>query len=542
MSEPKTLTITEFGGPLTRRSDGDINSGLAKYDSSWGYDPYSKPGNLTWMEQPTSVLTSGTQVIVAMTNYYTGGNNEIRLVAGQASLIGIKTSTGSTAPNADTVSILGTVTGIGDLDQTQVGIVKFGATTEKLFVGGDDAIVKVNVDGSSRSVVTDGVSGFNTNRPRPMSEFIGKIYFGNGNNIGEIDSTETVTTATKLSPSFPQNTYVVDLDTTPDGNYMVITVNDTLLGGGSEFIGANTSNNKEARSGTSRKLYWNGIDDSFTAQEKLGGFSAYSNVSFADKDYTLGYGQSGAVVYSGTSQKLSLPKVQAPYATATLPISNMLTFGSIEFDPEDDKMKTSIFQYGQYDEETPNGLYRLLKQGAQVRDDIKSVPTALSVSNLVYYPSIFAATDHIGGVSKMYYATIESNNQGPANLLGKLWRFSLSPTGLGSVLSGTYETQTQLFSKKVQVKEVRLYTEPLVGGNDFVIDLIGSGGSVISGGSQRFQITEAGSVATGTDMVHFNPQVAPTYALGVRITNSSVTGVANWTATKLEIDYSDGGK
>ena len=81
----------------------------------------------------------------------------------------------------------------------------------------------------------------------------------------------------------------------------------------------------------------------------------------------------------------------------------------------------------------------------------------------------------------------------------------------------------------------------MVGGNDFVIDLIGSGGSVISGGSQRFQVA-TGSIVAGTDMVHFNPAMAPTYAVGVRITNSSVTGVANWTGRKLEVDFDPAGK
>ena len=114
-------------------------------------------------------------------------------------------------------------------------------------------------------------------------------------------------------------------------------------------------------------------------------------------------------------------------------------------------------------------------------------------------------------------------------------------TGTRSVLAGTYETQTQLFSKKVKIGEVRLYTEPLVGGNDFTIDLIGSGGSVIAGGSQRFQVA-TGSVATGTDMIQFNPAMAPTYAVGVRITNSSITGIANWTGRKLELDWEPSGR
>jgi len=138
-----------------------------------------------------------------------------------------------------------------------------------------------------------------------------------------------------------------------------------------------------------------------------------------------------------------------------------------------------------------------------------------------------------------YYSTVEEDN-GSTNRLHKLWKMPTGPT-TGSVVSGVYETQTQLFSKKQAIKEVRVYTEPLVGGNDFTVDLIGSGGSVMNGGSQRFQVN-TGSIATGTDMVQFNPGMIPTYALGVRITNASVTGVANWTGLKLEVDHMEAGK
>ena len=63
----------------------------------------------------------------------------------------------------------------------------------------------------------------------------------------------------------------------------------------------------------------------------------------------------------------------------------------------------------------------------------------------------------------------------------------------------------------------------------------------MAGGRQRF-IVGTSSIATGTDMVHFNPQMMPTYVVGVRVTNSSVTGVANWTANKIEVDYVEGGR
>ena len=141
----------------------------------------------------------------------------------------------------------------------------------------------------------------------------------------------------------------------------------------------------------------------------------------------------------------------------------------------------------------------------------------------------------------MYFSTVEGSVLSGAAYTNILWRFPTVPTAIGSVVAGVYETQTQIFSKRVKISEVRLYTEPLIGGNDFIVDLIDSGGSVLTGGSRRF-IVGTSSIAANTDMVHFNPATAPTYAVGVRITNSSTTGVANWTATKLELDIVPGGK
>ena len=58
----KTLVIDNFQGRLTRYSDGDINSGLAKYATTFGNDPFSSPGNLTWFEAPTRIDSSETVI------------------------------------------------------------------------------------------------------------------------------------------------------------------------------------------------------------------------------------------------------------------------------------------------------------------------------------------------------------------------------------------------------------------------------------------------------------------------------------------------
>jgi len=48
----ETLVVDNFQGRLTRYKDGKINSGFAKYTSTFGSDPLSSPGNLTWFEAP----------------------------------------------------------------------------------------------------------------------------------------------------------------------------------------------------------------------------------------------------------------------------------------------------------------------------------------------------------------------------------------------------------------------------------------------------------------------------------------------------------
>ena len=530
MTEPKTLTITELGGPLTRKNTGDVNSGLAKFETSWGYDPYSKPGNLTWMEQPTSILTwTGSQgPMMAMKQRTESDVNLVYGFSANANLYRI-TVNSSTNPNVDSPSVIGAVTP-GAIDRG-ADIIFYGST-EKIFISGDTSIEKVNFDGSSPSVI----GTFASAAPRPMATFLGRVYFGNANNIGEIDSTEVITTVSKLSPALPSGLNVRDLDVTPDGNYLEIIASRTTAA----YPAGSSNDRTSSGAADSLKFYWNGIDDSVSASENYPGLVLSSNVVHTGLDHTFGYDSSGSALFTGSQKLISLAGAVTPHPKSAFSIGNILTFATAEYEQSSQRFRAGIYQYGQYDEESPKGLFRLLRQNAPIRDDILTVSSAVNVSNTLYAPEFYDYTNEISGTGKMYYSTNEEVADGATAVVQKLYRFYTSPLGISSIVAGVYETQTQMFSKKSKISEVRIYTEPLIGGNDFIVDLIGSGGSVIAGGSQRFQVA-TGSVATGTDMVHFNPGMAPTYALGVRITNSSVTGVANWTANKIEVDYSEGG-
>ena len=535
MSDIKTLVITNFGGPLTRRNDGEINSGQAKYETSWGYDPYSKPGNLTWLEQPVSIMTfiKGSGSVTGIYKMKLREENGVPRVYGvgnratPVTLYSIN-PTDADSPNVDTVSVIGT---LNSSILYGAGMEFYGAT-EKIFTALQGTITKVNFDGSSPSIIGTGF----TNRPMPMTTFAGKIYIGSSRNLIEIDSTETITNTDKLSPALPADVTITDLDVSPDGNYLQITASKANP---PIFIdsGSSATIRGSRVPADSYKYLWNGIDKGVTALDTYGGTSFYASEVFGEHNYVVGNDAGGGAIIDGRN-KISLPGMTNISAAATYSISE--TFGMVvpEYDKTDKKYKTAVFHHGSWDDQVQSGLYRLLSQSAVELRDVMFVPSGILVTAYTHAASWLSAPDNVIGVAKIYYSNTEIGFA--TNWQSRLWRFNVVNSGLGSVLAGTYETQNQMFSKKMQVKEIRFYTEPLVADNSFTVDLIGSGGSVMAGGSKIF--TVGTNVTAGEDMIQWNPSMAPTYSLGVRITNSSVLGTKNWTGAKLEIDIAPGGK
>lgn len=531
MSEKKPLVITEFGGPLTRRSDGDINSGLAKFETSWGYDPYSKPGNLTWLEQPTSILTltGANGPIVAMKQRSEGLNpsdNYVYAIANNETLykISVTQDSGVDNPNFDSPSVIGTLI---DTNWNQGGSMEFYGATEKIFVGSDALVQKINFDGSG---VTSIVGTYANSFPRPLKTFIGKLYFGNEDNIGEIDSTELVTTSTKLSPGLPSGMVVRDLDTTPDGNYLQITATR-----GQSELNPTGSNAPGLSLSESFKFYWNGIDDAATSLEHFPGMRLTANQVIGENNITFGYDHNGMGIMSGPQKIASLPRNLSPFAGATFSLSNTLGFATVEQDKTDGLYRGVVYSYGQYDSDSPAGLYRLLKYTSIVRGNVLTIPVATNVSNLTYARPFAPSQGSIASVAKIYFSTAEGSVVSAANYIQTVMRFPTAPTGLGSVVAGVYETQNQLFSKKIKLGEVRFYTEPLTTSDQsFSLGIVNSASSVVA--SNNF--TVGTNVTAGEDLIRWTPQIAPTYSLGFKITN---LGSKNWVGTKLEADINEGG-
>ena len=503
-----------------------MNSGFAKYASTFGNDPFSDPGNLTWFEQPTRIDAAEsviTDLIMAARPRLESGTTYVYAIGHTGRLYKIQVNnTGTYNPDFDNAVLLATLTAQSPTFKYGSSI-QFYGSTEKIFIGHDRGVTKINFDGTSETFVGTQ-SSYTSSVPRPSVQFTGKLYFGNGTNLVEIDSTELVTDYSRIDPAFPSGTQVRDVDVSPDGNYVQIIVSRVAQADMTLI----TQDTASLSSADSYFLYWNGVDDGVTAYNPYNAYSLNANTSFGPFSYTMGYDSGGAALYAGGSKVISLPNSISPNFGAMFSTGNLLGFGAPEQDAS--VLKGSLLVYGQYDNEIPEGLFRLFRISATTQTDIQQIPVCVVVSNLFYGASSAGYTNNRVGSAKIYFSTLETDS-GPTTKY-KLYKFTIVTTGVGTPIAGVYETQTQLFPEKIAIKEIRTYTEPLVTNNEFKLDLIGSNGGVITNSTQTF--TVGSTAAVGDDIVRYAPDMNQTYALGLRITNS---GSANMTIKKVEIDY-----
>ena len=522
-----TLTITNFQGRLTRYNNGELNSGYAKYASTFGNDPFSSPGNLTWFEQPIridSAETVITDLIMAARARLESGVSYVYAIGHTGRLYKIQVNNLSTLdPNYDNPVLLATLSAQSPTFKYGASIQFFG-TTERLYIGHDRGVTRINFDGTSETFVGTQ-SSYTSSVPRPSVNFAGVTYWGNGTNLVAIDSTGTVTNYARLSPAFPIGTQVRDIDVSADGTYIQIVVSRVAA----PDMTVTTQDTASLSSADSYLISWNGIDTGYTAYTPYNSYSVNANLSFGLDSYTMGYDLGNAAIYVGGQKLISLPNSLAPNFNSLFSTGNLLGFAAPEQDAS--VLKASLLAFGSYDREIPEGLFRFFRLTATTQTDIIQVPTALIVSNLFYGSSSAGYMSNQVGAAKIYFSAFETDNVPTSKY--KLYKFTTVPTGLGNAIAGVYETQTQLFSEKVRITAVRIYAEPFVANNSFTLALIGSAGTPITNGSQTF------TPAVGDDLLQWTPIIAPTYALGLRITN---TGTANFTISKIEIEYLQAGK
>lgn len=530
----KTLTIDNFRGSMTSYQDGDINSGFSYVVNTYGSNPFVRPGNLTWCNQSEQIDAAGsviTDLIMAAKERVESGILYVYAVGHTGRVYKIQVNDPTTFnPNYDNPVLLTTLTS-GSPTFTRGASMSFFGSTERIYIGHDKGVTRVDFNGSNEAAVS---GTWEQTVPRPLKQFVGKLYVGNGANIAEIDSTATVTSSTKLSPGFPTNSQVRDIDVTPDGNYLQMVV--TKLALADQTTGTQDTSNTS--NSDSFIFKWNGTDLGYTAFDTFPSYSLTANTIFGPYQYTFGYDQFGSAVYNPVNKLLTGQEVQSPTPNSISSSSNLLVYMTpLHYEGI---MEADIMMYGSLDFEVGPGYWDLFGQYATgAETDVVQVPLCMPVSNFGLGSSSNGYADNIYGTSKFYFSTLETSSAPTTTYKLYKWVLDTSP----GVPSGTpssdtyYQTQTQLFSKKVTIKEVRVYGQPWVADNEFTIELIGSSGSAMTGGTKTF--TAGSNLTIGDDFAWWTPDTAPTYAIGLAVIN---TGTVNHVITKVEIDYTIGGK
>lgn len=549
----ETIEITNFGGRLTRLLNGDLNSGFAKFITSYGYDPFSKPGNLTWFESVSNITGPITDLILAGKMRWLGESNPALYAVGSKGKL-YKIQVNSTS-NPAVASVIGVASVIaGGATYTSGASIDFFGSTEKIYVGSDSQLNSINFDGSADSVVGNAAN-YAANVFRPLKQFSGNLLFGNGPTIGAVGATGSVISSvigvssavgniySQLNPALPVEARVRDLDVSPDNNYALITASNLDY----ELIASpNSSPNRSNTVPTEGNVYaWNGSDAAVTAGTTLPANFVSALQTYLQSQMFFTADTFGANLMDGTNKILTLPKNKAPFPNATGVNGNFIFWMAPENAPfnSDGTLPTlfaSMYYFGSLDQENPPGLYRMFRVAPSlINGNIVQAPfnqlVSISYSDLnTSQSSVFSA-----GTGQHYFSTLEVKSTSSVLSLNS---FNVPATGTGTPQIGVYETQTQLFSKRIAIKQIRVYTEPTVANNSFHLDLIGSDGQVITGGNLAYTYvagTDPTLLQGSLERINFNPANLNIYALGLRLTNF---GSVNMTIKKIEVDWTEAGK
>lgn len=525
----KTLVIDKWNGHLTRFSDGDINSGQSNYLNNWGTDTFNVAGNLSFYQVPVDI-TGGviTDMIMSGKVRVESGITYVYAIGHLARLYKIQVNNLSTKnPDYDTPVLLAT---LGNSQTFQYGAsLDFAqlSGTERIWIGHDTGATRINFDGSNETNYTGG--SWQTYVPRQQIQFAGSIYFTNGSNLAQIDSTETVVTYAKLSPGFPSNTQARALGSTVDGRYMVIVVTRNAIGNQT----LTTPDTNQIAAMPSSLVYWNGIDTAATASTSFPSFTVTNYFNFSQAEYVFGFQIGGAQISTVNELIMLLEFDNPPLANAVGSSGDFIGWASTFWDINTETLKAAIYIYGVLDpREIAKGLYRQLFMSSSLTGgDIIRIPCFFAVSSIEYagLSAGYSATAGTFGTGKVYFSTLEFD--GSTTKYG-FYMFKSVSDYLSSSIAGVYETQHQIFSQKVKATEVRVYfnfAPTFTTGVSFQIDLIGIDGNVISGTTKVFT-----PVVSDGDRLKYNPNMPPTSCIGLRITNAgTVTPVIH----KVEVDY-----
>ena len=553
-NETKTLELTNFGGRLTRINNGKIDSGLAKFDSSFGYNPFIKPGQLTWFRSlgnlgnfgATGLFIAGCSRIESgvLQNYVLTSSGEIAKMTAEGAGGSFLTFSGNSTTHLS----------LGSPTFNYGGDICFFGATDTLYIAHDKGVTKCKTDGSAETQVgTWDATHFTpiTSR-RCFYPFVSKLsgyclYVANSepsvtysNNLAEVSSAGTVNSYNILSPALPVGSYIKDLDISSDLTYLLIS-SSTIP---SELL-APVNDGLNSGSGESYLLKWNGADTGVTTGTALPSFSMSALQTFGNNQMMFMYDSLGASLYDGAQKILTMRNNKSPFPPAVCSTGNFVSWTSpdVYLNPDTGvyKMYGSMYYYGSLNGETI-GLYRMFRQTSnQVGGVIYQMPyNQFTTSRFISVDTTPTISEKSNGTHMISFIDYSGSGGSTVN---NLWIFYSSPPDINnSPILGVYETQTELFSKRISLSGIRVYTEPTATGNGFQLDLIGSDKKIITNGTFNYSYsagTDITQLQGALERINFNTNCKNLYALGLRITN---TGTSNMTINKIEVDYTESGK
>jgi|SRR5882724_1058162 len=546
MAEQQTIVIDNFTGSLTRTINGLMNSGMAKFATSWGYNPFKKPGNLTWNLIPLDITSSINGMVVAAVPRFEGEQ-----------FIYAVTDTGHF------VKIRAINSAITDLHTFSTGSPTFnyGASmlifANKVWVSSDKGLSYINFDGTGETQVgTWDSSHFIQDTYHPLSPFQGKLFIGNTTdgtttNIGYADTTLLIQNYNVLTPAIPQGQYIRDMDIASDFSYLIMSVSSIPQ----EILNSPGFDIQNSATTDSFVYRWNGTDQAITSGISIPGFGITALNNFGQSEYAFMYDALGLALYDGGKKILTLPNNKSPLPNASSASGNMVVWCAPEVDvqipdspptPGLQAAVSSMYYFGKLDEDSPAGLWRMLRTVTQLTNgSVTEVPFMDFVNN--QFISVKSDGTLLPILTQQFFSRYDFVFGGTTQkqLFAFYNVYSQDIVEFNGICAGVYETQTQLFSKKIGTSNVRVYCEPTQDGNSFKFDLIGMDGLPISGGTFTYAYT------AGTDItllqgsltrINFNTDIAPTFALGIRITNLGINTVRNMVINKVEIDYGPEGR
>lgn len=555
----QTKVITNFGGRLTRYVNGDLDSGMAKFATSYGYDPFSKPGNITWLNPPVNYAASAS--VLGVSDLAVAAKTRVEALSQYVYAIGSSGNLYKLTPyfspgsppnpsyiNSSLISALGTTYG----NFTAGASMEFFGAPQQIYLGSNQGVARVNFDGSSPSIVGGTTNWYNTSGVgRPLKKFAGLLAAANGNTFAVIDGNSKQVTSSiigtgngnlysQLNPPLPTEDIVKDLDVSKDGNYLQMAASDVLANGSQTVV---AEDSMDGAQGTSTVFYWNGSDATVTAQNRLASGALSALHTYLGSEIFFSTDTFGAMVGDDVTKLLTLPGNKAPAPNATAVNGNFLTWVCPEVSPDGTDINASLYYFGSLDQENPPGLYRLFRYGGTLSSSfVYQTPMNVVVSGnstVIYQNQSGVAPQAYG---QHYLSMVELKNGGSQFDFLVFYTTPIASLGI-SPNFGVYETQTQLFSKKVAIKQIRVYTEPTVASNSFQVDCIGSDGAVITNNNANTYTYAAGTDPTllqgSLERIDFSPAMRDTYALGIRLSN---LGTVNMVIHKVEVDFTESGQ